>query len=80
MEIQQGIAFDWADRQLGTRKRVLIDSAVPGEDHAWIGRTTADAPDVDCVVYVTAERLVPGEFAECEIVARSEYDLVGVAV
>lgn len=80
MEIQQGIAFDWAQRQVGTRQRVLIDSAVPGEEHAWIGRTTADAPDVDCVVYVTAEKLAPGDFVECEIVARSEYDLVGVAV
>lgn len=80
MEIQQGIAFRWADRQVGTRQRVLIDSVVPGEAHAWIGRTVADAPDVDCVVYVTAESLEPGEIVDCEIVARSEYDLVGVAV
>ena len=36
---------------------MLLDSAVPGEKNAWIGRSYADAPDVDGVVYVTGEKL-----------------------
>ena len=80
MEIQQRVAFDWADKQVKRRMSVLIDHAVEGEATAWIGRSAADAPDVDCVTYVTGEDLKPGDLVECEIVARSDYDLVAVAV
>jgi ribosomal protein S12 methylthiotransferase len=80
MAIQQRLAFDWADAQVGAQRDVLIDAAVPGQDTAWIGRTTADAPDVDCVAYVTGEGLQPGDLVPCEIVARNDYDLVAVAV
>jgi ribosomal protein S12 methylthiotransferase len=50
---------------------------VPGEKDVWIGRSYADAPDVDGVVYVTGEGLTTGDIAPCEIVASREYDLVG---
>jgi ribosomal protein S12 methylthiotransferase len=58
---------------------VLIDSAVADEPTAWIGRSYADAPDVDGIVYVTGEGLSPGKLVPCEIVARNEYDLIAVA-
>ncbi len=80
MALQQQIAFEFADQQLGTQQPVLIDSPVPEEPTAWIGRTIADAPDVDCVVYVTGENLSPGMIVDCEVVARSDYDLVAVAL
>jgi ribosomal protein S12 methylthiotransferase len=80
MAVQQKIAFSWADGQIGKQCDVLIDAPVPGEKNAWIGRTWADAPDVDCVAYVTGENLRPGAFVPCEIVARNEYDLVTAAV
>ena len=48
--------------------------------NAWIGRSYADAPDVDGVVYVTGEGLAAGAIVPCEIVARSEYDLVAAAI
>src|SRR5262245_14198355 len=80
MEVQQEVAFEWNDAQIGRRLDVIIDSAVPDEENAWIGRSYADAPDVDGVVYVTGEGLSTGSIVPCEIVARSEYDLVGAAV
>ncbi|MCO6044601.1 30S ribosomal protein S12 methylthiotransferase RimO [Aeoliella sp. ICT_H6.2] len=80
MALQQEIAFEFADRQLGTQQPVIIDSPVPDEPTAWIGRTVADAPDVDCVAYVTGENLAPGMIVDCEVVARSDYDLVAVAL
>ncbi|MCH2595551.1 MAG: 30S ribosomal protein S12 methylthiotransferase RimO [Pirellulales bacterium] len=84
MAIQQEIAFAWNDSQIGRKLDVLIDSAVPGEANAWIGRSYADAPDVDGVVYVTGNEtsrngLKPGAIVPCEIVARQDYDLIGVA-
>ena len=57
MAVQQEVAFAWNDAQIGRQVDVLIDSAVPGEKNAWIGRSYADAPDVDGVVYVTGEGL-----------------------
>jgi ribosomal protein S12 methylthiotransferase len=80
MEVQQKIAFEWNAAQKGKRIDVLIDRQVPGEKQAWIGRGHADAPDVDSVVYVSGHKLAAGRIVSCEIVAASEYDLVGVAV
>ena len=68
MAVQQQIAFAWNDAQIGRQVDVLLDSAVPGEKNAWIGRTYADAPDVDGVVYVTGEKLRVGAIVPCEIV------------
>lgn len=80
MATQQEIAFAWNDAQIGQRREILIDAAVPGEKNAWVGRSFADAPDVDGVVYVTGQRLSVGAMVPCEVVARSGYDLVAVAV
>jgi ribosomal protein S12 methylthiotransferase len=80
MAEQQRIAFQWNADQVGRRVDVLVDSAVPDEKNAWIGRSAADAPDVDGVVYISGRKLRPGQIVPCEIVATSEYDLVGVAV
>jgi ribosomal protein S12 methylthiotransferase len=80
MAAQQDVAFAWNDAQIGRRLDVLVDAAVPDENNAWVGRSYADAPDVDGVVYVTGERLSVGSLVPCEIVARSGYDLVAVAV
>ena len=80
MAVQQETAFAWNEAQRGRRMDVLIDRAVPGESQAWIGRSYADAPDVDGVVYVTGKKLKPGQIVPCEIVTSQGYDLVGVAV
>ncbi len=80
MAVQQEIAFRWNDAQIGKQFDVLIDRAVPGQKNAWLGRSYADAPDVDGLVYVTGKKLKPGQIVPCEIVATSEYDLVAAAV
>jgi ribosomal protein S12 methylthiotransferase len=80
MAVQQEVAFAWNDAQIGRRLDVLIDSAVPDEKNAWIGRSYADAPDVDGVVFVTGEKLSTGALVPCEIVGYSGYDLVAAAV
>ncbi|MCA9177364.1 MAG: 30S ribosomal protein S12 methylthiotransferase RimO [Planctomycetales bacterium] len=78
MEVQQEVAFDWTAAQQGKVLDVLIDSQVPGEN-AWRGRTRADAPDVDSIVYVTPTATIrAGQFVKCEVVAASGYDLVAV--
>lgn len=80
MEVQQRIAFEWNAAQIGQSRDILLDEQVPGEKNAWIGRSYADAPDVDGVVYVTGKKLRAGQIVPCEIVASRDYDLVGAAV
>jgi ribosomal protein S12 methylthiotransferase len=80
MTVQQQLAFEWNASWVGRRTEVLIDCPVPGETTAWIGRTYADAPEIDAVVYVTGDGLSPGEIVPCEIVATRDYDLIGAAV
>ncbi len=82
MEAQQEIAFAWNQAQIGGHKDVILDRPVRGEPNVWIGRTHADAPDIDAVVYVTGgkKRLKAGDIVTCEIVDSKEYDLIGVAL
>lgn len=82
MEIQQQIAFKWNRNQVGLQKDVILDRPVPDESNVWIGRSHADAPDIDAAVYVTGgkKRLAAGDIVQCEIVTFQDYDLIGVAV
>jgi ribosomal protein S12 methylthiotransferase len=80
MQAQQEVAFAWNQSQIGRRLDVLIDQPVPNEKNAFIGRSYADAPDVDGVIYVTGKHLKPGQFVPCEIVTTAQYDLVAAAI
>lgn len=80
MAAQQGIAFAWNESQVGRRWEILIDRCIAGENNAYVGRSYADAPEIDGAVYVTGEGLAPGQIVPCEIVAARDYDLIGVAV
>jgi len=75
---QQEIAFAWAAERVGRRMDVIIDRYIQGQDNAYVGRTHADAPEIDPVVYVTGEDLSPGMIVSCEIVTSQGYDLIGV--
>ncbi len=76
MAVQQEIAFEYAQAQVGRQMTVLLDQPYPERKHVFIGRTYADAPEIDSVVYVTGKHLEPGQFVTCEIVAAQGYDLV----
>jgi ribosomal protein S12 methylthiotransferase len=80
MAQQQAIAFAWNDNQVGRRIDVLIDTPVEGQKNAWIGRSYAEAPDVDGVVYVTGKGIKTGQFVPCEVVATKDYDLIAAAL
>ncbi len=79
MAAQQAVTFAYNEAQVGRKLDVLLDVPVAGERDVWIGRSYADAPDVDGVVYVTGKKLKAGQFVPTEIVAAQEYDLIGAA-
>ncbi len=76
MSVQQHIAFQFGDSLVGHEIDVLIDSRV--EEGLWVGRSYADAPEIDGMVYVTGNGFNVGDFVPVEIVERRDYDLVGV--
>jgi ribosomal protein S12 methylthiotransferase len=80
LAVQQEIAWAWNEAQKGRRMDVIIDRDLPDQAGVFIGRTYADAPEVDGVVYVTGEGLQAGQIVACEMVAAKGYDLVAVPV
>lgn len=82
MAVQQQVAFAWTAEQVGKQIEVIIDQPVPDEKNVWVGRSKADAPDVDAAVFVTGgqHKLAAGRIVPCEVVARQNYDLIAVAL
>ena len=80
MSLQQEIAAAVNARMIGRRLEVMIDEADANEPGQYVGRTSADCPEVDGVVFVRSQRpLAPGEFVPVRITDSLEYDLVGTA-
>lgn len=83
MAIQQQNAFEWCSSQVGKIMDILIDKPFDVDKNVWIGRSYADAPDVDSSVFVTGQAgsaINEGDIIPVEIVAFKDYDLVGAAV
>jgi ribosomal protein S12 methylthiotransferase len=80
MEVQQRVAFEWSRQQVGRTLDVLIDAPSPDQEHVWLGRSYADAPEIDGNVYVLGRRVRPGTFVPTEIIEAQGYDLVGKIV
>ncbi len=81
MALQQSIAADLNARTLGQVVDVLIDEPIPEAPGQFYGRTRADCPDVDGLVYVHSQTpLAPGAIVPVRMTDSYEYDLVGTAV
>ena len=80
MEVQERISAAKLQSKIGTMQTVLVDELVEDEEGniEAIGRTKADAPEIDGVVYLAdAEGLNPGDFVEVEIYDADGHDLWG---
>jgi len=69
MSLQQRIAAEWAQSQVGLVRRVLVEQPL-------VGRTEGDAPEVDPRVLLDAA-LPVGQFAAVKITGTQVYDLRG---
>lgn len=78
MQTQQVISANKLQDKIGLTLEVLIDK-VDGED--IIGRSHADAPEIDGVVFIRGDNdLLPGDLVKVKIDNAGEYDLWGVVV
>jgi len=79
MRLQQQLSEAINRQWLGRDCDVVIDEADPSDPTVFLGRTYADCPEVDGLVYVrSATPLSPGQFVQVRITDTYEYDLVGV--
>jgi ribosomal protein S12 methylthiotransferase len=72
-------------RRIGATMQVLIDSAPALGRKGGVGRSFADAPEIDGTVRLlppdkASKTLKVGEFMRAKIVATEGHDLIGVAV
>lgn len=78
MQYQQAISTARLRQRVGQRLQVLVEER---DEQGYIGRSYADAPDIDGLVYIDSEAdLMIGEFATVEITDTDEYDCYGVLV
>lgn len=80
MEVQERISAAKLQSKIGTMQTVLVDEIVEDDEGNFeaIGRTKADAPEIDGVVYLAdAEGLTPGDFVEVQIYDADGHDLWG---
>ncbi len=76
MTLQASISAEKQRAKIGSVQTVLIDEIT--EDGA-IGRTKADAPEIDGLVHIATAGLRGGEFVSVRISDADEYDLWGEA-
>ena len=73
MALQQSISAKKLQQKVGTTQTLLIDSV---SDTGCIGRTSADAPEIDGVVHLPGvTEFQPGDWVEAEITGADDYDL-----
>jgi ribosomal protein S12 methylthiotransferase len=80
MEVQEHISAAKLQAKIGSMQTVLVDEVIQHENGniEAIGRTQADAPEIDGVVYLEdAEGLSPGDFVEVQILDADDHDLWG---
>jgi len=76
MKAQAKISLKKNKALVGSTRTVLVDGM---EDDVLFGRTQAQAPEIDGVVYLSETEALPGAFVEVTITDATEYDLVGKA-
>jgi ribosomal protein S12 methylthiotransferase len=76
MERQRGVMRAFQQGFVGKTVNVLVDG-YDAEAKSLVGRTYADAPEVDCRVLLPKGAAEPGTFVAAEIEQARDYELVG---
>jgi ribosomal protein S12 methylthiotransferase len=80
MRLQQAVALEWNQAQVGKIKEIIVDGPDPEVPNHVLARSHADAPEIDCVVRVKGKNLRGGDLVDVKITAADGYDLVGRAM
>lgn len=78
MQLQQQISAERLQEKVGREILVIIDEV---DEEGAIGRSMADAPEIDGAVYLNGEtKFKPGDIVRVKVENADEYDLWGTAV
>jgi len=77
MYLQEEISAAKLAKKVGQTMTVLVDDV---DDEGSVARSTADAPEIDGLVYINGEELDVGEFVTVKITGSDEHDLWGEVV
>lgn len=78
MQLQQAISAQRLQQKIGREIAVLIDET---DNEGAIGRSYADAPEIDGVVYLNGEnRYAAGDMVQVRVEHADEYDLWGSVI
>jgi ribosomal protein S12 methylthiotransferase len=85
MEVAEQVSAERLKRRVGATMQVLVDSAPAMGRKGGVGRSYADAPEIDGTVRLLppqklSKKLVAGEFTRARIVATDGHDLVAEPV
>jgi ribosomal protein S12 methylthiotransferase len=84
MAHQEKISAARLQAKVGREIDVLVDRLAENDkrERIAVGRSKADAPEIDGLVYVTgvSKKLQPGEFVRAKVMAAQEHDLVAEAL
>jgi ribosomal protein S12 methylthiotransferase len=78
MQRQAEISRQRLQDKIGTTQKVLVDGV---EDNMVVGRSKADAPEIDGLVYLAdGEHLEAGDMVDVEIINADDHDLNGQVI
>ncbi len=82
MEVAEQVSIERLQRRVGATMQVLVDQAVSLGKKGGVGRTYADAPEIDGVVHLlppekASKTYKVGDFIKVRIVGTQGHDLVG---
>jgi ribosomal protein S12 methylthiotransferase len=85
MAVAEEVSIGKLQRRVGQVMQVLIDSAPGGGRKGGVGRSYADAPEIDGVVHLLPPEKISkvlrvGEFTKARIVATQGHDLVALPI
>ncbi len=83
MKLQQEIAFEKAEEDIGKSMLVMVEGRMPEESDSFNAvyacRTYKDAPEVDGFLFLEVDReLMTGDIIPVKVTASNKYDLMGV--
>ncbi len=77
--MQLEIMRDFHQSKVGETLEVLVDGYDESGEFA-VGRSHADAPEVDCRVLLAKETAAPGDLVRAKITSAGDYEWVGRVV
>ncbi len=77
MEVQQDIAYEHSEAQIGRVISCIVEGRIP-EEGVLVARSYMDAPDVDGYVFIDTDLdMISGTPLTVEVIDAAEYDLIG---